>query len=295
MKELQLQLKKIYFILHFFDDQKMNGLFVRLKQSGIEGIETGEIEETKQSLAPLLKEWKTSLYVCDEGKMAAAIKNAGGYVIACCHEKNREETFSGIPFAAEGIEEIETDYFFKIFDRYIGRPWKIAKTKRCLVREMQESDLDSLYRLYQDKEVTRYTEGLYEDPEEEKVYITNYIQHIYRYYGFGTWLIFEKETGKLIGRAGFNYRPGFKDPELGFLIGVPYQRKGYAYEVCRKLIELGKEEFEFDAVSAFVEKENEASCHLCIKLGFFYKEDVVIDGKTYLHFYLEGQLEVTSG
>ena len=120
--------------------------------------------------------------------------------------------------------------------------------------------------------------------EREKQYINDYIENIYKYYGFGTWLIHRKEDGKLIGRAGFNYRPGFEEAELGFVIGRSYWRKGYAYEVCRHLLQLGRDVFELEKVQALVDERNIASIALLQKLGFSYVENVILEGQKYSRY-----------
>ena len=132
--------------------------------------------------------------------------------------------------------------------------------------------------------MTRYTEALFRDREQERHYIEDYIENIYKYFGFGTWLIHRKEDGKLIGRAGFNFRPGFEEAELGFVIGYPFWRNGYAYEVCSHLLELGRTVFEFQKVQALADAENKASVCLLEKLGFSYAEDVTVDGHVYRRY-----------
>ena len=72
--------------------------------------------------------------------------------------------------------------------------------------------------------------------------------------------------------------------ELGFVIGEPYWRKGYAYEVCSHLMEIGKCAYEFEKVQALVKKENEASKGLLKKLGFIYIEDILWDGEEYQRY-----------
>ena len=158
---------------------------------------------------------------------------------------------------------------------------------RLTVREMGPDDVDELYELYADVRVTKYTEALFTDREKERNYIEDYIEHIYKYFGFGTWLIHRKEDRKLIGRAGFNYRPGFDEAELGFVIGYPFWRNGYAYEVCTHLLQLGKTVFEFEKIQALADKENAASIGLLEKLGFQYVSDVMVDGKDYCRYLYE--------
>ena len=169
----------------------------------------------------------------------------------------------------------------------------IAETERLILRRYEEEDLEDLYELYKEPEVTRYTEALFQDKEQEKQYIKDYIENIYKYYGFGTWLIHRKEDGRLIGRAGFNYRPGFEEAELGFVIGYPYWRMGYAYEVCRHLLLIGQKVFELERIQALVDENNLASIGLLRKLGFSYKEDVRIDNRKYQRYLYESNMDQT--
>ena len=182
------------------------------------------------------------------------------------------------------FENIEWEYLQKVYQCFTGKPWEITQTKRCMIREMSTEDVDDLYELYDSPLVTRYMEGLFPNKEQERQYIRDYIENVYEYYEFGTWLIHRKEDGRLIGRAGFNYRPGFDAVELGFIIGEPYWRNGYAYEVCNHLMEIGKSVYEFDRVQAMVKKENKASIRLLEKLGFTYMENILLDGEDYQRY-----------
>ncbi len=129
-------------------------------------------------------------------------------------------------------------------------------------------------------------EDLFPEIEEEREYTRNYIEKIYGFYGYGLWSIVCKENQEVIGRAGLSWREGFNTPELGFVIGVPYQRKGYAYEVCKAIIAYGEEELGFEKIQALVREGNEASACLCRKLGF-WKEDRVEDKGVWYERYVK--------
>lgn len=231
----------------------------------------------------IITEKEKCLIFSDDVEMLSYFQEKGCYTIALYHEKV-QGILSGTRHAVEGISGIEWEYLYKVYQRFKKEPWYITDTSRCIIREMGAGDLEELYELYSNPEVTRYTEGLFPEKEKEKQYIEDYIENVYEYYGFGTWLIVRKEDGKLIGRAGFNYRPGFEEAELGFMIGYPFWRKGYAYEVCSHLLKIGKEVFELEKMQALVEKENEASKKLLQKLGFIYIEEIELEGHTYQRY-----------
>ena len=173
------------------------------------------------------------------------------------------------------------DYLEKVYRRYAGIPWDILTTERCLVRETGVEDLDAFYEIYAEPSVTQYTEGLYPERAQEEAWLKDYMENMYYFYNYGVWTICDKATGQIIGRAGFSNREGYEDPELGFVIGVPWQRQGYATEVCRALLKYGKEELGFERVQMLVMPGNETSLHLAENLGFQRLDQVTWKGILY--------------
>mgnify|MGYP002508282232 FL=1 len=82
----------------------------------------------------------------------------------------------------------------------------------------------------------------------------------------------------MIGRAGISRREGYDLPELGFVFGVPWQGRGYAYEVCSAILSYARDELLMERVQALVRPENERSLRLCEKLGFTAAGETVFDG-----------------
>lgn len=253
--------------------------FLRASKGGKAQIGTNEAESTAIPN-------NDCLFISDSEEVLEKLQTAGCFTIAVYHEEVTG-ILPGTQYAIEGIADIDWEYLNKVHQRFCRIPWDITETRRCIIREMGENDLEDLYKLYANPEVTKYTEALFQDKEQEKQYINDYIENVYKYYGFGTWLIHRREDGKLIGRAGFNYRPGFEEVELGFVIGYPYWRMGYAYEVCSHILNIGKTVFEFEKVQALVHKENEASIQLLKKLGFCYDNEVMVEGIEYRRYVYE--------
>lgn len=208
--------------------------------------------------------------ICREMDMATAAVLSGG-----------EKDFSGIPYAVADIDDLDERYLEKIWQRYRGIPWEICETERCLIRETTQEDVEDFYQIYSDKSITAYMEGLFEDREKEREYIRDYIEKGYGFYGFGMWTVCLKETGEVIGRAGFSMREGFEEPELGYVIGKRWQRQGIAAEVCREILAYGRDELGFEQVRVLMHPENTASERLCRKLGFEHAGEVVSDGILY--------------
>lgn len=194
------------------------------------------------------------------------------------HEGNKNAPMQHIPYAVMDFEGIDYAYLCDIYKRFFHIPWTILETERCVLREMTPEDLDALYEVYADPEISRYTEALYEDREQELAYMKDYIEHVYRFCGLGIWVIVEKQINRLIGRAGLAFRDGYDTPEIGFIIGKEYQRKGYAYEVCRAILKYCKS-LDMKTIRVIYQKENRASEELCKKLGFVITGAFSEDGK----------------
>lgn len=207
-----------------------------------------------------------SLWMTDSAEVVDRLRADGQAVQAILHENNRDQDLTAALYACEQPGELDADYMDKVFRRYLGLPWEILETERCFIRETVPEDADEFFGIYSAPGMTLYNDELAPELEMERQYIRDYIDKVYRFYNFGVWTILKKDTDEVIGRAGFSYREGFEGPELGYVIGRPWQGQGYATEVCRALLKYGFEELGFDEVHAFVRPENEASMRLCRKL-----------------------------
>ena len=167
----------------------------------------------------------------------------------------------GTRYAVESLAELDIEYLERVRRRYNHIPWDIGETERCLIRELSLSDLPALYELYAKPGMTDYVEPLY-DYETELEYQKAYIENMYGFYEYGMWLVFSKETGKLIGRAGLEH------DELGYMIVPELQNRGYATEVCRFIIDYARENTDFEELYCRIDERNTASVRLAKKLGF---------------------------
>lgn len=223
---------------------------------------------------------KETLYITDSESAYRTLRQQGGYVLPCRHENNGDADFAGAMYIIEQIEEIGCETVEMAYRRLAGLPWEILTTERCIIRETVEEDVDSFYEIYAEPEITKYMEGLYDDREKEIAYIRDYREKIYSFYGYGMWTVLTKK-GTVIGRAGISWREGFDLPELGFVIGVPWQRQGYAYEICSAILVYAQKELGLTEIQALVMAGNDKSEALCGKLGFQYMEQITIEGEVY--------------
>ncbi len=186
----------------------------------------------------------------------------------------------GTRYAIESLSEIDVEYLERVRRRYNNIPWIIGYTDRCVIRELSLDDLPALYELYAKPGMTEFVEPLYE-PEKELEYEKAYIECMYGFYEYGMWLVFSKETGKLIGRAGLEHRDYGDEAELemGYMIAPEYRRKGYATEICSFIIDYAKENTSFERINCLIDHDNAASIGLVKKLGFEYVGQSDVSGE----------------
>lgn len=264
----------------YLEQIKITGLCFK-ENAGLNAVTNADLvlEMEKTSLAEAAE---PILYITDDSVTAMRLRDAGEAVLVHLHPGNTEQDFSQFLFAVEQPEELDAEYVEKVYRRLKGLPWNILETERCLIRETIVEDVEAFYKIYSEPAITEHMEDLYPDVEQEKQYVRDYIEKVYTFFEFGVWTVVEKSTGAVIGRAGLSYREGFDEPELGFVIGVPWQRMGYAYEVCAAILQYGGEKLGFEVIQAFVEPQNEASLNLCGKLGMQPVGNVIIKDREYV-------------
>lgn len=186
-----------------------------------------------------------------------------------------------LPMIVEGFEEVDFYFLERMYQRFHHLPWTVIETERCYLREITLEDLDALYQLYEPEEMTRYMEGLYEDRKKEEEYTKAYIEKMYPFYGYGLWLVVEKASGAIIGRAGLGNLEvdGEVQLELGYLIALEKQRQGFGYEVCRGILDYAREATDFKTIHCLIQENNKASIGLAEKLGFCWEKNVICNEK----------------
>lgn len=227
------------------------------------------------------------LVIEDSKNGVTAAKAAEMVCLGFVNPSSGDQDISAADYLTEGFEEVDSNFLEMVYCHSLGEPWKVMETKRLLIREISVDDLDNLYKIYEDESVTRFTEPLYERPEEE--YFTKaYIKNMYRFYGYGLWVVILKETGELIGRAGLSNRNinGENEVEIGYLFGEKYQKKGYAYESCTAIIDFAKYKLELNKLNCFTDSRNTRAINLAKKLGFKHVGFSKSKNMEYKHFEL---------
>ena len=231
--------------------------------------------EEKQFKKDLCADMQHTLFFADSRETEDFLQQIHAYVVGYEHESNRGTPLVATEYVFSDLEDLSADDIFYVWNRVTGQPCEVLETEHLLVRETTIEDVDTFYEIYKDAQITRYMEPLFADPEEERAYQAMYIRNIYGLYGYGVWTVIEKKSGRIVGRVGVAPREGCQEPELGFIIGRKWQRRGYAYEVCKAILTYAKTEFSIDRVIAVVHQDNQPSIGLCEKLGFSMEDRVL--------------------
>lgn len=208
--------------------------------------------------------------ITDSRNNADKAKEKGIGFAVYLNSNSSEESFTDALYCVERISDTSDEVIHRMFLRYKGLPWAIFETDRCIVREITLDDIDDLYVLYSDSETKQYIEDLYAEKVQEITFTKEYIANQYRFFEYGIWVVIDKATEQLIGRAGLSDRAGFSSVELGFIFRKDYWGKGYAYEVCSEILRYAKKTLAFDRIISFTMDENKRAIDLLDRLDFEY-------------------------
>jgi RimJ/RimL family protein N-acetyltransferase len=142
------------------------------------------------------------------------------------------------------------------------------ETARLRLRPWGPDDLETLVAWNQNPELMRHMGKLSFTREETETVFTRFADH-WAAHGFGVWAAEDKESGALVGRVGIAYHRSWPhDPEIGWLIDVPWQGKGLATEAGRACVDYAFGELGFGRVVSICTAENVPSRRVMEKLGF---------------------------
>lgn len=149
------------------------------------------------------------------------------------------------------------------------------ETQRLIIRPYIEDDLMECFYLMQDKELFKYKPMDVMTLDEFKGlfrwWIDSYNVEADKNFGYAFNIIL-KETGVQIGWVGLGNL--VTDPsliEIFYLIGIKYQKQGYATEASKAILEYGFKTMNLDEIVAVCMKNNIASRTVMEKIGLKFR------------------------
>jgi RimJ/RimL family protein N-acetyltransferase len=148
----------------------------------------------------------------------------------------------------------------------------VLETERLRLRRLTEDDAEFMLGLLNEPSFLQYIgdRGV-RTVDAARTYVRNGAMASYETFGFGLWLVVQKEDGAAIGICGLLKRETLPDVDLGFAFRPAYWRKGYAVEAGSAVLALGKASFDLSRVVAITQQDNVGSIRVLEKLGFEFE------------------------
>jgi ribosomal-protein-alanine N-acetyltransferase len=146
-----------------------------------------------------------------------------------------------------------------------------TETPRLRLRPFTPADFDELYGLYSDPEVMRYIGHGVRTREETEQGMARTAGH-WSNAGLGMWAVYEKDTGKFVGRCGLQPLSDTPEIELGYALRREFWGKGYATEGSLAALRFGFETARLGRIVAIARPENGGSRRVMEKVGMTYEK-----------------------
>lgn len=148
------------------------------------------------------------------------------------------------------------------------------ETRRLLLRQWRDEDLDPYARICADPETMRYmsASGSPRTSGQTSEIVSSIRQHWIDHH-FGLWAVEEMRSGKFIGRIGLQYHkdwPGEHKVEVGWLLDKACWGDGLATEGAQASLAYGFENRKLERIISVALPENRASRRVMEKCGLTF-------------------------
>ena len=147
------------------------------------------------------------------------------------------------------------------------------RTDRLILRGLEGADFEDFARMWGDGRVAAMISGVPDTPQEAWMRLLRYIGH-WTATGYGFWAVRDRESGALLGSAGFiDYKrvlsPDLEGvPEAGWALVPEAQGRGIATEAMRAALNWGDVHLPVARSFALFDPAHAASIRVAEKLGY---------------------------
>jgi len=156
------------------------------------------------------------------------------------------------------------------------------ETERLLLRTYKTDEMEKVYELSSDRDVTKHFPPYFTINKEEVLASLPTRLYRWRTQGFGQFGVFGKTDEDLIGYCGFQYLDRTEAVEIYYGFFKNHWGKGFATEAARAAVRFGFEQVKLPKIAAVTHPDNIESQNVLRKLGFkggesaeFYQMPVV--------------------
>ena len=148
-------------------------------------------------------------------------------------------------------------------------PFPVLETPRLVLRQIVDADAEALFRISSDPEVMRYYGRAPEQSIDETMQRIEKITASIREFTSIRWALTLRESGELIGGAGFwRWNKQHFLAEIGYELLPAHWGRGLMTEALRPIFRFGFEAMELHRVEANIHPANRASARVLERLGF---------------------------
>jgi RimJ/RimL family protein N-acetyltransferase len=162
---------------------------------------------------------------------------------------------------------------------------EIVSTRRLLLRDLKEADLQAVHQYASDPEVVRYMSWGPNTEDETRDFIQRALagqnEQPRRNY---TLAIVVRNEDKLIGGCSINVsNPDNREGWIGYCLNRRFWGKGYATEAAKALVDFGFDKLSLHRIFATCDPANVASAHVLEKVG------MKSEGRIREHIWINGR------
>lgn len=152
----------------------------------------------------------------------------------------------------------------------------ILETKRLILRHQVIEDLDDLWALYCDPQITQYIPDAPKTLEKARKELDWHKNGHPKNPNLGLWATIHKETGRFIGRCGLLpwTIDGQEEVEVAYTIARAFWGQGLATEAAQAIVRYGFETLNLTRLVCMIEPENQASVGVAKKIGMTFEKEM---------------------
>ena len=163
-------------------------------------------------------------------------------------------------------------------------PFPVLTTKRLVLRQMDNEDVNDFFALRSDKRVMEYIDRPLHKTLKDTEELMQSIDELYNSGDGINWGVTLKDDTKLIGTIGYyRMKKEYFRAEIGYLLHHDHWRKGIMSEAIQAVIDYGFTKMKAHTIIADINPNNEASKMILEKNGFvkeaYFKDSYFINGK----------------
>ena len=145
------------------------------------------------------------------------------------------------------------------------------ETERTWIRPLELKDKNFILKLLNTQGWLKYIgDRNVKNSNDAEIYIQKILDNTkYSYHVFEL-----KETHQAIGIITFLYRDNLEFPDLGFAMLPEFEKKGYAYEACKKYLNEIIRKNHLTQINAITLPSNTNSIQLIEKLGLEFEKEI---------------------